>query len=132
MVQDASAILSDVNIREAIAIVVAHGHSLAIAAAGYPGFFSDVGESAVAVISIERVAQRRTWVVEITLAAIDQVNVHPAVVVVIEEGTTGSGGFGQVSRGGFSGGMDPADAAWCWGNLFERVVRIGECANKTR
>ena len=93
MVEDASAILRNVKVREAIAVVVTHCNALAVPGACYSGLPGNVSESAVAIIPIERVPQRRTGIIEIALPAVHQVDIHPPVVFVIEEGTAGSGGF---------------------------------------
>ena len=49
----------------------------------------------LSIVAVERVAQRMRWVVEIALAAVDQINVHPAVVVIIEKSAARAAGFWQ-------------------------------------
>src|SRR4051794_5044478 len=85
VVQNAAAILRDVEVRNAIAIIVTNGHAHSVATTRDARLFSDVGESSVAIIVIQCIAQRACWGIEVTWAAIDQVNVHPSVVVIIEE-----------------------------------------------
>ena len=96
MIQNAAAILRDVEIGPAVIIIVSYGGAHAVTAAGNTRFFRDVGKSAVAIVVAQRVTQRRIWSEEITLPAVDQVHVHPAVVVVIEKGATRSCRFGQI------------------------------------
>jgi hypothetical protein len=96
VVQDASSNLGDIQIRETVTVVITDCYPHAITAAGDAGFFRDVGECTVAVVPIERVAQRPRRIVKLRLTAVDEVNVHPAIVVVIEKSTTGTARFGQV------------------------------------
>jgi hypothetical protein len=49
--------LRDVEIGEAVGVVVADSDAHAVAAAGDAGFFGDVGERAVAIVAVERVAK---------------------------------------------------------------------------
>ncbi len=67
VIKNASAILSDVNIRETVAIEVANGHSLAVAAAGDASFFGYIAKSSIAIVLVERVTQRRIRIEEIAL-----------------------------------------------------------------
>ena len=62
--------------------------------------------------------------IEIAGPAVHQVDVHPAVVVVVEEGAAGSHGLGQVMirRGGVV--VDPANAAGFRRDLLEERARI--------
>ena len=107
VIQNAVAVLRDVHVGKAIAVVVADRHALPIAARRDPGFFGNVGESSVAIVAVESIAQRRIGVEEVTLAAVDQVNVHPAIVVVVKESAARAGGFGQIFLGRFSGSVGP-------------------------
>src|SRR5581483_8269851 len=52
VIENATAVLSYVQIREAIAVVVSHGCAHAISATDHAGFFRDVSERAVAIISV--------------------------------------------------------------------------------
>src|SRR5580704_2667523 len=83
VIEDARGVLRHVNIRKAVAIVVANGDAHAVGVATDAGFLCDVSKCAVAIVFVERVAQRRIRIEEVALAAIDEINVHPAVVVVV-------------------------------------------------
>ena len=85
MIKDAAAVLRDIEIRETVAVVIPDGNALAKAARRHTGFFRHVGERAVAIVPIQRVTQRRIGTEKIAFAAIHQVNVHPAVVVIVEK-----------------------------------------------
>ena len=84
------------EIGPAVAIVISNGRTHPVPTAGDAGLCGDVCEGSVPVVLVKRVAQRGIWVKKITLPAVDQVNVHPAVVVIIDERTPGTHGFGQV------------------------------------
>src|SRR5208337_4198759 len=95
-VEDATAILGEVKIGEAIGVVIADSNAHAIAAAGHAGCQCDVGKSAVAVVAVKRIAQRFGRSPEIARPTVHKIDVHPTVVVVIEESATRTGGFRQV------------------------------------
>jgi hypothetical protein len=60
-----------------------------------PGLASDIGKSAVVVVVIE-LQRGFSMLVARPVFAIHQQNVGPAIVVVIDEGTTRSHGLGQI------------------------------------
>ena len=92
---------------------------------GTPRLLGHVGEGAVAIVLVERVANRLRGLVEIARAAVHQVDVHPAVVVVIEEGAAGAHGLGQVVLGRCGVVVNPANAAGFRRDLLEERARIG-------
>jgi hypothetical protein len=55
VIEDVAAILSDIDIGEAVAIVIADSDSLTIASTQYSGLLANVGECSVAVVAIKRV-----------------------------------------------------------------------------
>src|SRR5262249_16003551 len=142
VVQDAAAILRDVQIGEAVSVVIPYSGAHAVATPENSSLLRHVSERAVAVVAIKRVAKRRLWIVEIALAAVDQVDVHPTVVVIIEESATGSGRFRQVVFRRAPVYMTKGDAASRCGYLFEqwehgfltkkpRSSKRSPCQNKT-
>src|SRR5258708_6790522 len=52
VVQDAAAVLRDVQIWKAVAIVICDSDAHAVAAARYAGLFGDVGEGAIAIVAV--------------------------------------------------------------------------------
>src|SRR5439155_12573575 len=92
-------------------VIVAHGDALAVAAGAHSGLLGDVGERAVPVVAIERVAERRLRIVEIAAAAVHQVDVHPTVVVVVDERAARARGLRQVHLGRPAVRVYPRDAA---------------------
>src|SRR5205823_1740939 len=61
----------------------------------------------------------RRWRVKIAGAAVDQINVHPAVVVVIEKCAAGALGFGQIHLRRKAGYVAEVNAAGCGRDLLE-------------
>src|SRR5207247_6387776 len=123
VIQNAAAVLRDVEIGPAVIIIVSYGGAHPVAAAGNTRFFRDVGKSAVAIVVAQRVTQRRIWSEEITLPAVDQVHVHPAVVVVIEKGATRSCRLGQIVFRRAPVHVAPGDPADCGWRLFKQRRR---------
>ena len=95
-VENAAPILGHVQVREAIGVVIADGDAHAITTTSNTGRFGDIGEGTVAVIAVERVAQRLRWSEDVAFPAIDEINVHPAVVVVVAKGASGARGLRKV------------------------------------
>ncbi len=111
LVKNALAVGSDEDIGPAIVIVITHSHAHAERTARDAGLFGDIGKGSIAIVLIESVANGLVWLVEIAGARIDQVEIHPAVVVVIEESGAVSHGFWKMAMIGHSGFMNPMDAA---------------------
>src|SRR5215472_10515728 len=118
-VQNAALILGHVQIGKAIAVEIAYSDTHSIAAAGYPSLFRYISERAIAVVLVESVAKGRLWIVEVALAAIDQVDVHPAIVVVIQKRAARSGSFRQVVVLGPAVYVLPGDTAFRGRNFFK-------------
>ena len=62
------------------------------------GLFGDVGEGAVAIVVVEAVAGAGDSAVETAAGELE--NVHPSVVVVVDEGAAAAGDFENVVRSG--------------------------------
>src|SRR5260221_124312 len=92
-IKNISAILSYVKIGQTVVVIVADRDAHAVATAGDTRLVGNVSERSVPIVSVERISQRRAWIEEVTLAAIHKVDVHPAVVVVVEKCAAGAGGF---------------------------------------
>src|SRR5262245_27760023 len=100
----------DVWISVVVVIPDRTAHSKLIAA-GDAGLVGHVGERPVAIVLVQRVLERRGRSIEVRLPAVDHEDVHPAVVVEIEERDARSHGLGQKPPGRNRVLMDPADAA---------------------
>ena len=131
MIQNAFAVLGYVEILETIAVIVSDCYSHSIASGLDLGLLGYIRESAIAIVPIERVPQRTWRIVEIAFAAVDQVNVHPAVIVIIEEGTAGSRCFRQILLGRFPRRVGPGYAAHGGRNFLE-IRRSRERSSQAR
>ena len=119
VIKDAARILRDVEVWPTISVIITDGNAHSVSIAGNAGACGHVGERAVTVIVIEGIAQRLRRVVEVALAAVDEVDIHPTIVVVVDEGATWTGGFGQVHLTRETGHMPPINSACVTWNLFE-------------
>ena len=82
----------------AVVVVVAHADAGLPAGAPQAGFFGDVGESAVAIVFVEmRGGSLAGRPVGVEACAVGQINVQPAVVVVVEKGQAAAFGFDDVT-----------------------------------
>src|SRR4030095_7246244 len=85
VIEDIFSILRDVQIRKAVAVIITHGNALSVTARGNASLIRYVSECAVPIVPVECVAQGGIRCEKIAFAAVHQVNVHPAVVVVVEK-----------------------------------------------
>src|SRR5258708_6565802 len=80
-VKTSSAISSHKEIGNAVVVEITPDASKPVPGSRYSGLFSDVGECAVAVVAIQRVADRNAPIVKIT--PIDEINILPAVSIEV-------------------------------------------------
>ena len=99
--------MRDVEVSKSVAVVVADGDTLSVSSCAYPSLLGDIGEGAIAIVAIQRISQRWIRIEEVALSAIDEIYIHPPVVVVVEECAARTGGFGKVLVGGHATAMDP-------------------------
>jgi hypothetical protein len=88
------AVVGEEQVLEAVVVVVADADAHSPAGIGESGFGGHIGKRAVAVVVIEPVAGARRSAFERTAA--EQEDVHPAVVVVVEEGASAAHRFHDV------------------------------------
>ena len=99
-IKDTAVVAGYEKVGIAVAVVVPDSDAHTVTCVAYSGFYGHVSEGSVAVVPIERVAQRCGRREKIAGAAVHQENVHPTVVVEIEKGTSSACGFRQVVGGG--------------------------------
>ena len=125
VVEDVFSVVGDVEIFAAVVVVVADADALAPAGVQQAGFLGDVGERAVVIVVVEMVRWRASFCARdgvIELRAVDDENVGPAVVVVVEDGDAGAGGFDDV----FFGGDAAKGVGHCEAGFFGDVGEVGE------
>ena len=112
VVKDAAAILRQVDVGKAISIIVTDGNSLPIPASDDPSFLRYICKCAIPIIMVKRVSQRRWRRVEVTSSAIHQVNVHPAIAVVIEKPAARARCLRQIHVWGAPVHVSPSNSAF--------------------
>jgi len=111
-------VVSDVEIFPAIVVIVADADTLAPAGVSETGLFCDIGESAVVIIVIEMARGRSCWG-GIEACAVNDEDVRPAVVVVVEDGDARSRGFNDVFFGVYAAENDGICKACIFGDVGE-------------
>src|ERR1700722_465916 len=97
VIEDILAIVRDVQILEAIVVIVADADALAPAGVCEAGFLSDIGEGAVVVVAVEMI--RWSFLrseAAVKLCAVDDEDVGPAVVIIVEDRDASAGGFDNI------------------------------------
>src|SRR5713101_5721321 len=85
----------NVNIDVAVVVVVADRASQAIFLESEAGSTGDIGKSAIMIVVIER-RERLAAVMFRPISGVDQQDVLPAVIVIVEEACSRPHGFGKV------------------------------------
>ena len=118
MKQTVLPVVRDVEILPAIIVIVASANALSPTRRAQAGFHRDVGESAIMIVAIEVIRRPLTRRKSFQRRAVDDENVRPAIVVVVEDGNPGSGRLNDVflrvlaaedngrSQAGFLGDVD--------------------------
>ncbi len=101
MKENVDAVVGYVKILPAIAVEIggrgAHTE-VAHLAARDARLFGHVGERAIAVVAIERVLDRSFGRVEIGWSTVNEIDIHPTVVIEVEEETAAAARFRKVSQ----------------------------------
>src|SRR5258706_6624658 len=69
VVENAAAVLRNVEVGKPVPVVVPHGYALPVASSGDARFFCDIGKASVTIVTVEGVAQGRRRIKEVTFAA---------------------------------------------------------------
>ncbi len=85
------AVVSDVEIFPAIVIVVADADALSPAARGQARFRGDIGERAIVIVVVEMIRRAVAGFRRFQGCTVDDEDVRPAIIVVIEDGDACSG-----------------------------------------
>ena len=97
MVKNIAPVIRHVDVCEAVAVVIGGGHSHAEFSGCYSGLVRDICESPVVVIVIKRILERRGRRIEIGNSAIDEIDVHPPIIVIVKEGASRADCLRQVA-----------------------------------
>ena len=104
--------VGDKDVGPAVVVKVANGHTEAPAVVGHAGLRGHVGKRSVVVVMEERGVRRRGLAGERVIGrAIDEVDVEPAVVVVVDKAHAGAVGLQDVLFGAGAHHVLPASQA---------------------
>lgn len=123
VIEDAAPVLRYVEVWEPVAVVIAGSQAHAIATTWRSGFFRYICECAVAIVSVQGISKGWIGIKEVAFAAVHEVNIHPTVVVVVDEGAARPCGFRQVHLWGPPVSVNPANAACRGRSFFEGIGR---------
>ena len=87
------------KIDPSVSVVVCGGNSEAEIPSRHACLFRHISKGAVTIIAIQSIAQRLCGLKEIARTAIYKIEIHPAVVIVVEDCDSGSHGLRQVAAG---------------------------------
>src|SRR4029453_2467609 len=119
VIQDAASVCRDEQVRIAVVVVVAGRDAHAECSAAHAGFVRDIGEGAIPVVLVEGILERPRGLIEIAGSAVPQVDVHPAVVVVVEKRAAWAERLGQESLRRSGVFVSPANTARRCRDFFE-------------
>jgi hypothetical protein len=123
LIQDAAAVRRHEQVRKTVIVVITDGNAHPERAAGDTSRIGHVRECAVAVVPVERIFQRPFRFEEIARTAVDEIDVHPAVVVEVEERAPGADGLRQIPVRRHRVLVAPCDPALRCRHLFEQRAR---------
>ena len=95
-IEDVLAVIRDEDVFVAVIVVIADGDGLGPAGADEAGFFRHVTECAVAIVFVEAIGDAGRNCGCIEAAAVEDQDVEPAVVIVIEEGDAAACAFENI------------------------------------
>ena len=95
-IEDVLAVVGDEDGLMAVVVLIGNGDALRPALTDEAGFFGDVCKRAVAVVFVEAIRCVRGDRRGVEAAAVENENVEPAVVIVIEECNAAAGGFEDI------------------------------------
>ena len=113
------AIVGDVQIVEAIVVVVARADALSPAGGAQAGFVGHVGEGAVVIVVKEMIGGSRRSGLRTERGAVHDEDVGPTIVVVVEDGDAAAGGLDDVLLGVLVTGNDFELQAGFFGEVLE-------------
>jgi hypothetical protein len=119
-IEGGPAIGGHVQVGEAVVVVIPDRGAHAERASRHPRLVRHLGERAVPVVLVEGVLQRPRRREEIGRTIAHEEEVHPPVVVVIQERATGSESLGEIALRRAGVVVDPGDAHGGRGKLLEQ------------
>src|SRR5215831_6383585 len=99
VIKDALTISGDENVGPAIVVVITDRDSHPEGGSADSGLLGDVREGSVAIVFVEGVADRLGGLPEVARAAVHEKDVHPSIVIEIQERTPRAERFREVAAG---------------------------------
>ena len=85
LVENAASIGCNEDVRPPVVVVITDGNAHSESSARHARSFGHIGERAVAIVLVKCIVDRLSGGPEITRPAVHQVDIHPAIVVVIQK-----------------------------------------------
>ena len=98
LVENALAVRGYEEVRPAVTVIVRDSHAHSEISSADTSFLRYVSEGAVAIVVVERAAHGLRRFPKVAGAAIDKIDIHPAVIIVVKEGAARSECFGGPAR----------------------------------
>src|ERR1700722_5959400 len=96
VIQAVLSVGGDVEVFPSVVVVIAYADALAPAGGGQASLHSHIGEGSIVVVAVEMVGGGPSVGKAFESGSIDEEDVRPSIVVVIEDGDAGPGGFDNV------------------------------------
>jgi|SRR5580658_85799 hypothetical protein len=96
VIEDVFSVVGDVEIFPAVVVVIPDANALAPAGVSETGFLRNVGEGAVVIVVVQMAGGCLCGKRRVEACPVDDENIWPPIVVVIEDGDTRSRGFNDV------------------------------------
>ncbi len=128
VVENVFAVVRNIQIFEAVVVVIAHAHALTPTGVGQAGSCGDIGERAVVIVAVEVACRSFARWQGFQRRAVDDENVGPAVIVVIKDGNTGPRSLDDVFLRVFAAENDRCSKSGFLGDVGKMRDRPGVCA----
>ena len=120
VVEPVLAVVAHVDVGPAVVVVVGNRAAISPAVVGHAGLLRDIGERAVVIVVEQRGVRRLFLAVErVEGRAVDEVDIEPAVVVVVDQANAGAVGLDDevLLRGAHL--VDPAGEPGLFGDVLK-------------
>ena len=128
MIEDILAVVGDVQILKTIIVIITDADALAPAGVSEAGFLGDIGKRAFVIVAVEMIGGSIFYGRALEFCAVDDEDVGPAVIVVVENRDAGAGGFDDVFFGGYATEGVGHGEAGLFCDVREVGERLGGCA----
>jgi hypothetical protein len=122
--------VGDVNVGPPIVVVVSDGNAESPPIVGDPGLLGDVCEGAVVVVVEQGCMRRRSFSIQSGFgASVNEIDIQPAVIVVVQQSYTGADRFQNVSLLRRAHLVPPSGEAGLDSDVFKRNRTRFDCSS---